>query len=436
MTDKIGSTHLQPKVFIGLTEVSGYYTLLNQGLNELGVRTTLVGPALHKFSYNQPVNTPIPVRIYTRFMLFRHSVEQSGKKVGFFMRVLTLASSLYLFIWAILTHDVFIFSFGRSFFYSGADLFWLKKFKKKVISMVGHGSEARPPYIDGAYRTADGEVVDPERISFLTKRIVANLSIIEKYSDIVVCAPLTGHLLKKKFVNQYFIGTPALNQLPCKQEARIDKIKILHSPSQPKAKGTTEILRVIDELRDNGFDFEFKFLSGISNAEVKKELSTSSFVIDQLYSDWCLPGLATEAAACKCPTVIGGFGWEEIKKNLPPKMIPSSIMIDPAELKEKVKELLLDKDKVNELGNEAYEFVLNNWSPEEVAKKFLRLISGDVPKEWFYEPREISYLWGYAYKREDVIKTVRSYVEAFGAEALYLDHNPKLKEEFLELIKR
>jgi hypothetical protein len=134
--------------------------------------------------------------------------------------------------------------------------------------------------------------------------------------------------------------------------------------------------------------------------------------------------------------VIGGFGWEEIKKNLPMKMIPSSIMIDPAELKKTVEELLLNKQKVIDLGNEAYQFVSNNWTPQKVAERFLRLISGDVPEEWCYEPRNISYRWGAGYNKEDVVKTVCLYIEAFGPEALYLDHNPKLKEAFLELVKK
>ena len=90
--------------------------------------------------------------------------------------------------------------------------------------------------------------------------------------------------------------------------------RILHAPSNPNFKGTEEIRNTIKCLKNENIDFEYIEITNASNEKVLAELKACDLVIDQLYSDTPMATLAAEAAYCGKPTIVGGYGFEELKK--------------------------------------------------------------------------------------------------------------------------
>lgn len=64
---------------------------------------------------------------------------------------------------------------------------------------------------------------------------------------------------------------------------------ILHAPSSPIIKGTPLVRAAIDQLREEGYDFEYVELVRVSNDEVKRQLSRAHITLNEFYA--AVPGV-------------------------------------------------------------------------------------------------------------------------------------------------
>ena len=62
------------------------------------------------------------------------------------------------------------------------------------------------------------------------------------------------------------------------------------------------------------------------------------------------------------------------------------------------------------------------------------LINGDIPANWYFEPEKINCIHGYGMQEDKLKKFIFGYIEKYGAEALFLEHNPVLKSKVLEFV--
>jgi hypothetical protein len=209
-------------------------------------------------------------------------------------------------------------------------------------------------------------------------------------------------------------------------------VRILHAPSHP-SKGTAEIREMIESLRRKGYRIEFVEITGRPNHEVQQEIARCDFVIDQLYSDLPMASFAGEAALQCKPTVIGGYYAELMKHDLPAHLTPPSHFCFPEEMEEGIERMIVDEEYRRELGERARQFMLEYWSPEAVAKNFLRLISGDIPEEWMFDPRDLRYMHGYGMRHEVVREKIRQIIDTYGVEALGLQDKPELQQMYVDL---
>ena len=60
----------------------------------------------------------------------------------------------------------------------------------------------------------------------------------------------------------------------------------------------------------------------------------------------------------------------------------------------------MNREKRLQLGLEAQRFVLDKWSAVAVARRFLQLLEGDIPEEWWLEPSDVTYLEGWGQSDE------------------------------------
>ena len=60
------------------------------------------------------------------------------------------------------------------------------------------------------------------------------------------------------------------------------------------------------------------------------------------------------------------------------------------------------------MGTAAWQFVRDRWNPREVSRNFLRVLSDDMPSEWFFDPNQILYLHGWGLHEDAVREQVRA----------------------------
>ncbi|NEZ58818.1 glycosyltransferase [Adonisia turfae] len=431
------------RIFIGVVEIAGYYGNLAFALREQGHLVTVAGASGHVFEYEgQHSSNPFIIRIYDA-LLKALALKQlsTSKSINHLVRkklleFLTSLTRVVLFLWALPKHEVFILGFGSSFLPKGFDLPILKLLNKRLICNIAHGSEARPPYINGGPLESLNDPItkgDLHTIKRATKIIKIRCSKIEKYADIVVGAPLTSHFLEKPFINIFHLGLTFKSQSASNinNNALIKNIRILHCPSNPAVKGTSLIRNAIASLKDKGYPIEFIELIGKPNTTVLKELRLCDFVVDQAYSDFPLPGFATEAAWFAKPSVVGGYGWPFLKKLIPNNIFPPSHLCHPAQLEESIEKLIVDIPYRQDLGNKAQIFVKENWSLQKTADRYLQLINGDFPRNWWAIPCQINYLQGCGVSEKKLLKVLPQLLQE-GKDVLQLKDKPSLEKAFID----
>lgn len=425
-----------PRIFIGPVEISGIGSALLAGLHGLQVDAEVAFGYAHPFNYgDQPSSWA--VSIWQRIGLARTATTRTN-----FLRKLLLVAAHRLWgwlvlLWAIPRFDAFIFLFGQTMTESAFELWLLKSLGKKII-FVYVGSDSRPPYMDGGL--FPGQVLDdlpsPAILLNKVKRCKRRLRLHERYANYVVNSPATAHFNERPFINWFALGIP--KKLP--ESARVQSqqtfsqgcVRVLHAPSHPLVKGTSQIIEVLERLRNKGHEIELIEIQGMPNEVVLRELARCDFIVDQLYADTPMAAFATEAALFGKPAVVGGYFATSIEKNLEAGSIPPSLYVDPADLEIAIERMIVDTEFRLRLGEQARHFVLTSWSPKVVAGRYLQLLNDDIPHEWWCDPANVRYLSGCGLPRARSQRLVGLLLKYFGTGALQVQDKPGLESDLVE----
>ena len=447
------------RVFIGLTEVSGFYTNLRKGFAELGVEVELITLAEHKFQYDDPAQVAGVLTRFARWAVAgRLKCLGRGRVLRLYWLFMSGMSRLVLLIWAIWRFDIFIMGCATSFF-RYRELPFLKLFGKKII-YIFHGTDGRPAFMDGfaedtflSEKLRDGTGYIPpfgqddssdvvwakceayRRLIYWRK---ANVDVINRYADIVVDSPSHGQHHTKPFVQRSIVGMPysPSPSLVAQASARVkpppEKLIVLHSPSFPPGKGTKEIRNAVDTVRKKGHEIELVELTGRPNLEVLNHISKCDFVIDQAFSDMPMVGFATEAAFFGKPAIVGGYYADYVTKDLPAEWIPPTLFCLPEDLDVAVERMVLDRDFRADLGKRARAFVEEKWQAKVSAKRLLDLLQ-NVPPEWMFDPAACDYPLGMGLPKQRLKGILRHLHTAYGDEVFCLLDKPHLLRQIQEL---
>ena len=356
-----------------------------------------------------------------------------------------LAASLILQnVWglvAIFKYDVFIFGFGRSLLLYNLDLIILKFLHKTSICHLGHGSDSRPPYLDGFYQTDESRKLSPQQTFKLTRKTFKRVKFHQKYSAILIGSPLsTSQFASSQFINSLAIGLPLqIQKVEKKNKPRIsfhnktkpNTVKILHAPSNPAAKGSALIVRAIKNLKTKGYLIDFKLLTKKEYSEVIEELQFCDFVIDQLYSDAPMAAFAAEAASFGKPAIVGGYELEKLAGCISSDALPPSKLIHPSEIESSIEELINDTQQREHLGKCAQTFIEDNWTPVKVAERYFKLIDMKFPQSWWVEPLNCTFFKGAGQSEAETRRVVDTLVKNYGVASLNLEHNVRLRNDLL-----
>lgn len=429
------------RVLVGPKEIAGFYRNLTRGFQQLGIPVDFYTEMTHPFGYGGETIAPWPLRLRMR-LLHRLVRERPTGLEGRVVRWLVERLPFVWLAWALVRYDVFIMGFGESLLPGNRDLPILRAFGKTVISVLAHGSEARPPYMDGAHQNEQGHLKPLESYPVIAAQNRALVAFHQRHASVVVGAPYsTTHFAERPLVNCFALGGPfwepddAAEEDPA--EARHGapggrrRVRILHSPSHRAAKGTPVIEEAIRSLQRRGYDIEFVVVAGRPHREVIREIKRCDFIVDQIYSDTPLAGFPTEAAWFGRPALVAGYRLEELRQLVPPDMWPPSKTCSPDRVEAAIEEMIVDVEERNRLGAEAQAFVRTQWSARAVAARYAQLARGEAPPDWFIDPRSVVYLEGCAQRLEITAALVQLLVQRYGVAALQLAGRPELESALL-----
>lgn len=419
-----------PKVFIGLREIAGYFGNLKKGFDEIGVDSAFLNLGGNHFDYETGDN-PKWVNVFNRI----------GQSLGarfsknFLLRFIWLSTlqnilGFFAFFFAIFKYDVFILG-GNSTFFFFLDYLILKLFRKKIIC-VYLGSDARPIYVNGfSYQNPKFGRIN--RFLVWLQKTIIRFS--ERKADFIINHPTAALFNEKDFISWLHIGIPSPTQELQKKEKRSVSapVRIIHAPSKKGPKGTAYFEAIIKRLKLK-YEIEYIEISGMPHSEVIKTISSADIALDQFFSDTPMAVFSTECSFQKVPVVVGSYYSSSINKDFDEETIPPTIFVHPDDVERKLEEIIVNEDLRRSLGEKAYNYVTNNWRCKMVAEKYMKLISGDFPSTWIFQVSQLQYIHGAGLSEDELKTKVKTFLKSGTSKALQLDDKPKLKRAYLDLI--
>ena len=425
------------RIFIGFVEIAGFCSSLKEGFEALGHRVTFVTADRHIFGYGGD-SGGLTGRLTTAWVRKEWEVEPWGawERLPGWARA---AARWLLVTWLGLRHDWFIFPGGRSLEGNGHAMARQLLRMGCKVAFLCCGSESRPRFVDGTgYADRDETPVTSNRLATETRTVRDNVHEMHASASFVVDNPVSAQFHPRAFVNWYSIGIPTRTDATMSPPARYGPtVRLLHSPSYPRMKGTPEIRRAVAKLIAEGWPLEYTELSGVPNAEVLRQIQECDIVMDQLYSDTPMAGFAREAALLGKPSIVGGYGfWDHGRSTMSEAEWPPSLLCRPEEFESTLRTFLqAGRPAWETLGTEARTFILRQWKTEDCAARLAEAFEKGPRSEWLVDPTRMNYLWGCGLTTDQVREMSASLILSHGESALCLEDKPHLLKQYAALAR-
>ncbi|MEO6200811.1 MAG: glycosyltransferase [Cryobacterium sp.] len=156
----------------------------------------------------------------------------------------------------------------------------------------------------------------------------------------------------------YFYPDEGFSRLTEKFET-MDRPVIVHAPSKPLLKGTPHVRSAIERLRADGFVFDYRELTGVSNTEVVAALSEAHIVLNQFYA--FVPGVLGIESMARCCALLTSAD-ERIETDLEAGANEAWVVTRADEVYENLRRLLEHHEMIREQALRGYEWALRNAS--------------------------------------------------------------------------
>jgi hypothetical protein len=107
--------------------------------------------------------------------------------------------------------------------------------------------------------------------------------------------------------------------------------------------------------------------------------------------------------------------------------------VEPSEFEGAAERLVTSPELRERLGREARDFVFSHCGPAAVAERFMRVVRGDIPDEWMYDPSDVRYTHGWGLSEGELREVIAAVIGQGGAAALQVADKPELERRLLEL---
>jgi glycosyltransferase involved in cell wall biosynthesis len=150
------------------------------------------------------------------------------------------------------------------------------------------------------------------------------------------------------------------------------KLRILHAPNHRAIKGTQHFIDAVNELIEDGLNIELVLLEGVANDEIKRVMASVDVVADQLIVGWYAM-FALEAMAMGKPVLC--FLHEDLEYLYVTSGLVAVdeipiINCSPLTVKETIRDLVLNRDKLVEIGKRSRAYIMKHHSTQAVGKVF------------------------------------------------------------------
>lgn len=291
---------------------------------------------------------------------------------------------LYLFAISVLRYKCIYIYFNGGPLGLATSLLWriepiLYKLAKVKVVVMPYGVDVQDMSRAANLLYKDAMSRDYPVHRFRRKRIAAKIDLWTKYADSVIAGCDWVYYMyhwDTLMLAHFSIDVDAWK--PVDQDhgypgpARKTKLRILHAPNHRAIKGTRYFIDAVDELKEEGLDIELVLLERVPNEEVRKIMASVDVVADQLIVGWYAM-FAIEAMAMGKPVLC--YLREDLKD-----LYVTSGLVDPEEIpilncspltvKETLKNLVSQRDRVPEIGRRSREFVLKHHSTQAIGKVF------------------------------------------------------------------
>jgi glycosyltransferase involved in cell wall biosynthesis len=435
------------RVLIGAIEIAGVGQGLTQGLRALGVDADLVLESEHPFAYGGAEVNAIVVRAW-RFAGTWYRRLPMGR---WWLRIPVAALHQFLgwvvLAWALSRYSHFVFLAGKSLTRTTVDLMLMRALRKRVV-VIYLGTDARPPYINGSWPSGSVAAVAllTRRLKSIaslarqTRRVKSRVARTERLASVCVNAPGTSHFHERPVVNWFALGCPR-SLAPAAQPGALPlpvggtavrRVTLVHAPSVPLVKGTVLIRAAVERLQQRGHPVDLVLMQGMRNDEVLEAIGRCDLVVDQMYSDTPMAGLALEAALLGKPALVAGYFAPQAAKTMAGLPMPPTRFVHPDDFESALEELVGDASAREALGAAARRFVDTHWQCEQVARRMIRILQGDIPESWMFDPRAVRYLEGCGLHEDAARERVRRLIEHAGPAALCLADKPELQQAYVD----
>lgn len=425
----------EKSIFIGTVEIAGMMSRLNAAFAKIGVESVFYScneyafdvkayscPDEMKACHDNIVRTN-KARIEKKYMLF------------FCLQIVRVWLVLRFFLSMIKKHDQFFYIFGANIFsmsrvlrpFSWLELCLLRMLNKKIVVWFC-GTDSRAPFCDGNYPD------DTYHLKLATEVVSKRVSMFDEYATEVIDGSASAFFHSRPYILSQKIGIP----IAISSETLLskDRLVIVHAPSHLACKGTDVVRMIVNNLKHKGYKFEYKELHNVDHSEVEAALKSATLVIDQVYSDTPLAGLATEAAAYGVPSVVGGYYAKYIDGDgIFPDGLPS-FFVEPDKIEETLEYLLNNPDEINKMGQKAKNFVLETCEEKKVARRIVDIFDGEIDSEFYIDPKKSSYIYGCGISKDRVRNRLKNMICDYGMSSLCISKNMKLYKVCQEIVNR
>jgi len=201
------------------------------------------------------------------------------------------------------------------------------------------------------------------------KRVKFRVWSMSQFIDAALVDPEMLDYMSPQFKKIYPFRQPVdMEYFPNEQKVQNEIPVLMHIPTSPEFKGTEEIKKAVDQLKSEGYQFEFRLKRQLSQTQVYEELVKADIYIDELRCG--SHGVTSvEAMAAGCAVIT--FILDRIKDQYPADLPIVSANTDT--IYEKLKYLLDNPSLYKELGKQGRAYAKKYHCSMVVAKHQLEI---------------------------------------------------------------
>ncbi len=250
------------RIFIGVTEISGFGIKFKESFNKIGVKADFYEYAMHPFGFKTD-----------------NIIKYSKNKI------ITKLQKIILLIKLIFKYDYFLYLSTNSILPEFKDAKLFRKFGKKTMIMFT-GCDVRIPEAVMKHEINPCKNCDQsfkhhtDCYQEINKTTVKRA---EAVFDLIGSPMEAADYLTRPFYNWFGQFDPDKFPKEKYQDYKLhDPIRIFHAPSHPVYKGTKYIFEAVEKLKAK-HNIEFKTLRNVSFETYLEELANSDIIIDQIF---------------------------------------------------------------------------------------------------------------------------------------------------------